>query len=144
VFRGIEFDLYKAPVRLLNKEECIYYTEEHFLLFYNMLNLKDSSDIDSDNGVFEEEEKEEEVIVIEVEKNNSTETKKKSIVKVGDIVHIKYSNGNELKRKLVNYKPIVGSTETSITTPFGKMLIGKSVGNIFEMGELKIEILNIE
>jgi hypothetical protein len=145
VFRGIEFDLFKAPIRLLNKSEYIYYTEEHFLLFYNMLNLKDSSDIDSDIGFFEEEEKkQEEVIIIEVKKNNYTEIKKKSIVKIGDTVHIKYSNGNELKRKLVNYKPIVGSSETSITTPFGKMLIGKSVGNIFEMGELKIEILNIE
>jgi len=146
VFRAIEFDLYKAPIRLLNKDENIYYTEEHFHLYYIMLNLKDNSDIDSDNGVFEEEE---EVIVIEVEKNNSTEIKKKSIVKVGDIILLKYlNNGKELKLKLVSYHPNFsnrnGINEISISSPFGKKIIEKSVGDIFEMGEQKIEILNIE
>jgi len=35
----IEMDMYKIPIRLLNEEQNIFYTEEHFLHFYNMLTL---------------------------------------------------------------------------------------------------------
>jgi hypothetical protein len=144
VYRGINFDLYKAPVRLLKKDECIYFTEEHFLLFYNMLNLKDNSDIDYENGVFEKEE-EEKVIVIKVEKNNSTEIKKKSIVKVEDTVELYYHfTGNRLKRKLVSYKTKIGSTETWFDSPLGKLIIGKPLCYVFEYNGQIIEISNIE
>ena len=37
----IEMDMYKIPIRLLNKDQVIYYTEEHFLHFFNMLTLKE-------------------------------------------------------------------------------------------------------
>ena len=36
----IEMDMYKIPIKLLNEKKVIYYTEEHFLLFFNMLTLK--------------------------------------------------------------------------------------------------------
>lgn len=38
----IEIDMYKMPIRLLNKDMAIFYTEEHFLLFYNMLTIGDA------------------------------------------------------------------------------------------------------
>lgn len=38
----IEMDMYKMPIRLLDKDMAIFYTEEHFLLFYNMLTIGDT------------------------------------------------------------------------------------------------------
>ncbi len=35
----IEMDMYKISIRLLHKEENIYFTEEHFLHFYNLLTI---------------------------------------------------------------------------------------------------------
>ena len=35
----VEMDMYKIPIRLFNKEQSIFYTEEHFLHFYNLLTL---------------------------------------------------------------------------------------------------------
>jgi hypothetical protein len=31
---------YKIPIRLLNEDKCIFYTQEHFLHFYNILTLE--------------------------------------------------------------------------------------------------------
>ena len=31
---------YKIPIRLLNENRCIFYTQEHFLHFYNILTLE--------------------------------------------------------------------------------------------------------
>ena len=39
IFDFIEMDMYKIPIRLLNKPRHIYYTEEHFLLFYNLMTM---------------------------------------------------------------------------------------------------------
>ncbi|WP_121628771.1 sacsin N-terminal ATP-binding-like domain-containing protein [Poseidonibacter antarcticus] len=36
----IEMDMYKIPIRLLNKDEYIFYTEEHFSDFFNLMCLK--------------------------------------------------------------------------------------------------------
>lgn len=36
----IEMDMYKIPIRLLNEEQYIFYTEEHFLHFYNLLTMR--------------------------------------------------------------------------------------------------------
>ena len=137
VYRGIEFDLYKAPIRLLNKDEYIYYTEEHFLLFYNMLNLKDISDLATDCFVADKAEAEAEVPV----KNLINPIPR--VANERDTVFVKYLNNNkELKLKLVGYNP--GANEISITSLFGRTIKGKSVGSIFEMGQYKIEILKIE
>ncbi|WP_323660161.1 sacsin N-terminal ATP-binding-like domain-containing protein [Aliarcobacter butzleri] len=36
-----EFSMdYKIPIRLLNEDRCIFYTQEHFLHFYNILTLR--------------------------------------------------------------------------------------------------------
>jgi hypothetical protein len=37
-YNFIEMDMYKIPIRLLNEEQNIFYTEEHFLHFYTLLN----------------------------------------------------------------------------------------------------------
>src|SRR5690606_11273218 len=37
VFSFIEMDMFKIPIRLLNQDSNIFYSEEHFLHFYNML-----------------------------------------------------------------------------------------------------------
>lgn len=39
-FHFIEIDMFKIPIRLLNENKYIFYTEEHFLHFYNILTLK--------------------------------------------------------------------------------------------------------
>lgn len=39
----IEMDMYKLPIRILNEDRAIFYTEEHFLLFFNMLIMGESS-----------------------------------------------------------------------------------------------------
>lgn len=36
----IEMDMYKIPIKMLGNEYYIFYTEEHFLHFYNILTLK--------------------------------------------------------------------------------------------------------
>ena len=38
----IEMDMYKIPIRLLNKDCNIFYTEEHFSHFYNILTLNEN------------------------------------------------------------------------------------------------------
>lgn len=35
----IEIDMYKLPIRILNEDKVIFFTEEHLLLFYNMLSI---------------------------------------------------------------------------------------------------------
>ena len=39
-FNFIEMDMYKIPIRILNNNKYIFYSEEHFLHFYNILTLK--------------------------------------------------------------------------------------------------------
>ncbi len=39
-FNFIEIDMYKIPIRILNNNKYIFYSEEHFLHFYNILTLK--------------------------------------------------------------------------------------------------------
>lgn len=38
-FDFIEMDMYKIPVKMLEEENYIFYTEEHFLHFYNLLTI---------------------------------------------------------------------------------------------------------
>ncbi len=38
-FDFIEMDMYKVAIRLLNQDKYIFYTEEHFLHFYNLLTM---------------------------------------------------------------------------------------------------------
>jgi hypothetical protein len=40
-FEFIEMDMHKASIRLLNKPQNIFYTEEHFLRFFNMMTMKE-------------------------------------------------------------------------------------------------------
>lgn len=44
VFDFIEMDMYKIPIRLLNEDSCIFYTEEHFLQLFNLLTINKSND----------------------------------------------------------------------------------------------------
>ena len=39
-YNFVEIDMYKIPIRLLSKEQHIFYTEEHFLQLYTLLTLK--------------------------------------------------------------------------------------------------------
>jgi len=41
VYSFIEMDMYKMPIMLLNENENIFYTEEHYLQFFNMMTLDD-------------------------------------------------------------------------------------------------------
>tara|TARA_R110002050_G_scaffold158381_3_gene287667 strand:- start:2167 stop:5364 length:3198 start_codon:yes stop_codon:yes gene_type:complete len=45
-FYFIEMDMYKMPVRLLNKSSNIFYTQEHFIKFYNLLKLSEANSTD--------------------------------------------------------------------------------------------------
>ena len=38
-FEFIDMDMYKIPIRLLNKNRNIFYTEEHFMQFFNLMTL---------------------------------------------------------------------------------------------------------
>ncbi len=40
----VEMDMHKIPIRLLGEKQHIFYTEEHFLHFYNLLTLKDENE----------------------------------------------------------------------------------------------------
>jgi hypothetical protein len=176
VFSFIEMDMFKIPIRLLNQDSNIFYSEEHFLHFFNMLTLKDNLEIND----FEEEDDTHRTEIIDqsysteevksgdgvpqnsynsnVSSNNDKETNEKTEisenenideqVKSGDTVYVKYLNSNqELELKLVDYQPNIrsknGINEISSSSPFGKKVIGKSVGTVFNLGVNQIKILDI-
>ena len=35
-------DMFKIPIRLLNEDACIFYTEEHFLQLFNLLTIENT------------------------------------------------------------------------------------------------------
>ena len=41
VYSFIEIDMYKLPIRLLNQTSNIFYSEEHFIKFFNFLKISD-------------------------------------------------------------------------------------------------------
>ena len=142
-FEVIEMDMYKLPIRKLNNEEHIFFTEEHFIHFYNVLTLNES--------IQDEEYAEKRVIqenITDVEQE-LPELESKKIVEIGNIVTLKYSNSNHpIKIKMVStaqkIKDSNGNTLISASSHIGKKIIGKPVGHRFENGENTVEIVNIE
>jgi hypothetical protein len=131
-FEFIEMEMFKLPIRKLNKEEFIFFSEEHFIHFHNVLTLNADS-----HGEEEVEEQEED------------ELEPEKVVEIGDIVTVKYGSSNkEIKLKVVstaqNRKDIDGNNLISTLSPLGKKIIGQPVNYKFKMGENLIEIINIE
>ncbi|WP_297085433.1 GreA/GreB family elongation factor [uncultured Draconibacterium sp.] len=143
VFEFIEMDMYKLPIRKLNQEENIFFSEEHFIHFHNVLTLHENNQ-DQD---FEEQVTEQENITIIKDELPEVETKK--VVEIGSFVTVQYSNtNNPLRLKMVakaqNTKDKNGTNLISIHSPFGKKIMGKPEGYRFEMGKNLVEILSID
>ncbi|MBL57218.1 MAG: hypothetical protein CMP61_08525 [Flavobacteriales bacterium] len=142
-FDFIEMDMYKLPIRKLNTYEHIFFTEEHFIHFHNVLTLSENIE---DEDCEEQIEKKENSIVVEKE---SPEIESKIVVEIGNIVTVKYSNSNNpFKLKIVstaqNITDKYGNNLISASSPFGRKIRGKPEGYIFEMGKNMVEIINIE
>jgi hypothetical protein len=142
-FDFIEMDMFKLPIRKLNADEHIFFSEEHFVHFHNVLTLNENIE---DEGYEKQKDKQENPDLIE---QKSPEIESKKVVEVGNIVTVKYNNtNNPFKLKVVSTahtnKDINGNNLISASSPFGRKIIEKPEGYIFEMGENMVEIVNIE
>ena len=160
-YRFIEFDMYKIPIRLLNEKKNIFYTEEHFLQFFNLLTLNqgmqkatpkeiEHTHIDNSNIIFIElNNKLDNESIQQVEKfenNGGVIESSNNKIRNGSSVNIKYLKTNQAtKIKIVQqriskiYKK--GEyVEIENNSPLAKVLIGHCASEIVKMGE-KIEIL---
>jgi hypothetical protein len=131
-FEFIEMDMFKLPIRKLNKEEFIFFTEEHFIHFHNVLTLNKENH--EEEGVDEQE-------VVELDPER--------VVEIGDIVTVKYGNLDKpIKLKVVstahNRKDKEGNNLISIQSPLGMKIKGQPIKYIFEMGDKLYEILDIK
>lgn len=140
-FGFIEMDMYKLPIRKLNTDEHIFFSEEHFIHFYSALTLNDY--------IQEEEKKEQDIEILNNAKRKAPEIEPKRVVKIGDIVTLNYSNKDiPVKIKLVstgqNGKDSNGINLISASNPIGQKITGKLEGYIFEMGQNMVEIIKIE
>lgn len=163
IFKFIEKDMYKLPIRKLNKDEYIYFTEEHFIHFHNLLTLSKKSDElnDSlgktqDNVVIEEGEVDSKISInSDVISNGASEpdtiiTLDDRKIAIGDLITVKFFDKNEsFKLRLVDrnnriHRDHFGHNTLPVSSPFGSRLVGRSIGYTFVIGSGTVEILNIE
>jgi len=160
-FSFIELDMYKIPIRLLNKERNIFYTEEHFLQFFNLLTLNQdiqetpqkeiehklkndtTSDVIELNNKPDNESIEQ---VGKVERNEGVTEFSNNEIGNGSRVKIKYLNTNQaanvmIVRQKISKKYKEGEyVEINNNSPLALALIGHCASEIVKMGG-KIEIL---
>lgn len=163
IFKFIEKDMFKLPIRKLNQNEYIYFTEEHFIHFHNVLTLTNNSTelIDAidktQKSIVNEEDKIEPKInitanntpIVAIEADSSIPLDNRTIA-IGDLITVKFYDKNEsFKLRLVDknvrtLRDPDGHNTISVSSPFGSRLVGRSVGYTFFIGSGTVEILKIE
>ena len=130
-------DMYKLPIKKLGMDAHIFFSEGHFILFYNILTLDNVN-----NKPHNEENR-------SIDNKDSTNKEEVGIiVKVGNIIHLKYDNNNPVKMIFGGSKSLIKNnkdiTFQSINAPIWNSLINKPIGYVFKFGKSIIEITGIE
>jgi hypothetical protein len=150
VFEHLIMDIFRLPIRILNNPGSIHYTEEHFLRFFNMLNLPNETLIDSDNNIDENSTEDESPVESDypatavIVDNQETD----SFVKIDDIIHVIVNETSHLKIKITNYKTHlskdVGLHEITPNSFLAKTLLGQMNGSNIDVRGHTYKIIKIE
>jgi len=160
-YRFIEFDMYKIPIRLLNEKKSIFYTEEHFLQFFNLLTLNQdihnftSKEIEqtrfgnSNTTFIELNNKPDNGSILQVGQLDNIEDfteYSNDEIRNGSRINIKYLKTNQVAKIVIVRKRISKIykkgeyVEINNNSPLAKALLGHCTNEIVKMGE-KVEIL---
>lgn len=149
VYLHIEMDLLRLPIRILNKTNNIFFTEEHFLRFYNLLNLQEDTLFENEESIIENVQESDGYIESDnVDAIIINDQRTESFVKIDDIIHVTVNENKYLKIKISYHKTPwlknLGVIEISPDSFLAKQLLGQMNQSTIDVRGNTYKIINIE